>query len=141
MTDLSTVTVVVYAPDPTDQTSGDILFCRTTSAAAAAQTTKPHIVVDGHRVDWDCTHRVEKLQLVAHAPAEVERRRGTPDALTAMKRQRDALLHAADTRFSPFEIADMAPAQRAAWRAYRQALKAMDGADPSNPVWPTPPAS
>ena len=51
--------------------------------------------------------------------------------------RRHSLLALSDWTELPSNQARKSPEWRAAWASYRQALRDID---PSNPVWPTPPA-
>jgi hypothetical protein len=55
----------------------------------------------------------------------------------ALRSHRDALLAASD-----WTVLSDSPTSTAAWKTYRQALRDLPAntTDPSNPVWPTPPA-
>lgn len=61
----------------------------------------------------------------------------TEKALADLRARRDTLMFATD----PTQLADKDEAYRAAWQAYRQALKDLPETteDPFNPEWPSPP--
>lgn len=61
----------------------------------------------------------------------------TARALADLRARRDTLMFATD----PTQLADKDETYRAAWQAYRQALKDLPETveDPFNPEWPTPP--
>lgn len=60
-------------------------------------------------------------------------------ALRNLRQERNARLTASDWT----QLEDVPPSSKAAWRAYRQALRDLPAAtpDPANPVWPTPPSA
>ena len=57
-----------------------------------------------------------------------------------LRTKRNQLL--AESDWTQFPTAPFSDEKRAAWNAYRQALRdfTTDVADPANPVWPTPPS-
>jgi len=59
------------------------------------------------------------------------------NAWTNLRTERDRLLAASD-----WTILSDSPTSTTAWKAYRQALRDLPAntTDPTNPVWPTPPA-
>ncbi|MEC4589508.1 phage tail assembly chaperone [Nitrospirillum amazonense] len=62
-------------------------------------------------------------------------------AVAELRDQRDLILAASDIRVLPDRWATMSDAQRAAWTAYRQALRDLPAntTDPTVPAWPVPP--
>jgi hypothetical protein len=61
----------------------------------------------------------------------------TNDPLILVIKRRHTLLANSDWTELPSNQARKSQEWRAAWAAYRQALRDID---PANPVWPTPPA-
>ncbi|MEA1651846.1 phage tail assembly chaperone [Nitrospirillum sp. BR 11164] len=63
-------------------------------------------------------------------------------ALGTLREQRDLMLSASDIRVLPDRWAAMTDAQRAAWTAYRQALRDLPATttDPAAVAWPVPPS-
>lgn len=78
----------------------------------------------------DRLHMIVKRQVVEKPPVT------PPDPMIAIRVERDRLLGETDWTQLPD-----APVDRAAWAAYRQALRDItETVDPSNPIWPAPPA-
>lgn len=85
-----------------------------------------HEVRDGVLVEMDA----DRLRAAA-----------TAAALRALREERFRLLSFSDIRVLPDRWAAMTDTQRAAWTAYRQALRDLPAntTDPTSPAWPVPP--
>ncbi|MDE1145650.1 MAG: phage tail assembly chaperone [Azospirillaceae bacterium] len=88
---------------------------------------------------WSC--QVVAGALAAKSAADLATQ-ATAAALADLRIQRAVLLSASDVRVLPDRWAAMTDAQRAAWSAYRQALRDLPttATDPTAPAWPVQPA-
>ncbi|MBB6251701.1 phage tail assembly chaperone [Nitrospirillum iridis] len=99
------------------------------------------VVIDLDAAVSETTHRVVEGALTA-LPAADQAALATEAAWRALRQERSVRLNASDIRVLPDRWAAMTDAQRAAWAAYRQALRDLPDTctDPTAPAWPVQPA-
>lgn len=114
---------------------GSLYWTEYFNDAASAQAW---LETEQTRPYWDATFT---SKIVDNTPAPPSSAQLTAQAWSSLRGKRDALLSACDWTMSSDSPLDATA--HAAWVTYRQALRDLpkNTADPTNPTWPTPPAT